>query len=219
MDDDLQDDSDVVTDITDEIEDFKNKIPMYSSRRPVGVSLVTEAKGFYCKPCGRFFLNKEKSDAHCRSEMHYKAFVKILNEKSVQAEEKKRKSSEENEEGNWKRRKVDDSENENNDEADEDSKNVKNGSELYDPADSFMSTDANDSTLDNTETEDNADKDEKMWEEVDKDLTEILDNSTETGTTPAVNTSIESKTVTPPASTKAKPTTRTSRGRKGKKSN
>lgn len=197
--------ADVITDITDDLEELKNRIPIYSSRRAVGGSLVKEASGFFCEPCGRFFLDKKKSEKHLRTQQHYDSFVKILNEKAEEAEDKKRKLKEEaeKEEGNWKRRKVDgvkeegdEDQNEENGEKDEENEeqteeneeggegkeskgaDAKEGDELYDPADSFMASDPNDVVMGSADAEQKK-EDDKVWQEVDKELDSILESKTE----------------------------------------
>lgn len=86
------------------MKDIKNRIPVYTSKRAVGVSLLKEATGYICKPCNRFFNDKETCNKHVRSKMHHENFVKILKEKITEKEaekeaEKKRKSETDQEEG------------------------------------------------------------------------------------------------------------------------
>lgn len=213
-DDDMPDDNDKILELEDELEDIKNRIPMYTSKRAVGTNLVTPATGYSCQPCGQFFLSKDRADKHCRSETHYKSFVKILNDKHAQSEDKKRKQEEENDEGNWKRRKINDSENENIDEQEgqegqDESKTEKDGNDLYDPADSFMSTDPNDVVFDSTAGSQNTTETDKVWDEVNKDLDDILDST--------VESEVQDTSVVKSTPTKPKPAARTPRGRRGRK--
>ncbi|GLV39329.1 hypothetical protein CBL_20418 [Carabus blaptoides fortunei] len=45
--------------------------------------------------CSRFFLTEEASQVHAQSSMHFNAFIKILNDKIAENEEKKRKTVDE----------------------------------------------------------------------------------------------------------------------------
>lgn len=106
--DELMDVADVVTDIIDDMEDLKNRIPTYTTRRSVGKSMLKKVEGFLCSHCQRFFTTEDKAEKHLRTERHFNNFMKLLKEKENEVEEKKRKAKEEAqiEEGNWKRRKV-----------------------------------------------------------------------------------------------------------------
>lgn len=201
-DNDEQEDPNALTDLTDDLTDLQMRIPSYKANRAVGLSLISPATGFFCKPCSRFFLTEEASQLHAQSRMHFNAFIKILNEKIAENEEKKRKTVDEDDEGNWKRRKVakDDDEKNDNDGsliADEEHKEEEeekkaDTSDLYDPADAFITTDPNDICLNTDdikqESVDTENEGEKVKTEPEVEEVKI---KTETSATPTKTTNVK----------------------------
>ncbi|KAL2743403.1 zinc finger protein on ecdysone puffs-like [Vespula maculifrons] len=194
-----------ITDISENLKDKKFKIPSYrycrQNQLSIGKSLVKEVQGYYCEKCRRFMLLSEDMNAHIRSITHYRNFVqevKSLTANTTNAESKetedietKRDNSSQNSEeyeGNWKRRKVAHSEDEDNGETKETQDNSNesssvqkktDGDEKYDPleADAESEEDENNETSGNNEqTTENVTNEqekktpvEKMWADIDND--------------------------------------------------
>ncbi|XP_015429920.1 PREDICTED: zinc finger protein on ecdysone puffs isoform X2 [Dufourea novaeangliae] len=114
-----------ITEITENLAEKKFKIPSYKYCRQnqisIGKSMVKEVEGFYCEKCRRFMLLADDMNAHLRSITHYRNFVQEVKsltssnestEKSADKSETNENATENNKEyeGNWKRRKVANSE-------------------------------------------------------------------------------------------------------------
>lgn len=113
------------------IGNLRFRVPKYNPDVAVGLSLLKKMTGQICRTCHRFFVNVEDAKTHCRTLLHYNNFVALVKEKAkvaeakekreAKAEAKKREGSLEktekaakrtedtttvDDEGNWKRRKV-----------------------------------------------------------------------------------------------------------------
>ncbi|XP_076248142.1 protein on ecdysone puffs [Calliopsis andreniformis] len=194
-----------ITDISENLSEKKFKIPSYKHCRQnqisIGKSMIKEVQGFYCEKCRRFMLLADDMNAHLRSITHYRNFVqevKSLTSNTEQnAEQKPTEKSETNEnaaendkdyEGNWKRRKVAHSENEDNGETKEAQENSNesgnaqkkaDGDEKYDPleADAESEEEENHGAENTSEqisqstpnAQDKKTPVDKMWADIDND--------------------------------------------------
>ncbi|XP_032676926.1 zinc finger protein on ecdysone puffs [Odontomachus brunneus] len=147
-----------ITDITENMNETKFKIPSYKYCRQkqigVGKSMIKEVQGFYCERCRRFMLLADDMNAHLRSITHYRNFladVKSLTSNAAAAESKETEQSEsekntaqasEEYDRNWKRRRTSHEEDENNDKPKEPQESTtdnastpkkSDGEEKYDP--------------------------------------------------------------------------------------
>ena len=65
--------------------DIESKVPRYKKTRPLGVSQIGKLECFVCNICHKYFDNEATCEIHSRTHMHYRSFVKLLNEKSLEA--------------------------------------------------------------------------------------------------------------------------------------
>ncbi|XP_076171007.1 protein on ecdysone puffs isoform X2 [Ptiloglossa arizonensis] len=194
-----------ITEITENLSEKKFKIPSYKYCRQnqisIGKSLVKEVQGFYCEKCRRFMLLAEDMNAHLRSITHYRNFVqevKSLTSNTENTEQKSTEKTESNEntsennkefEGNWKRRKVVHSEEEDNGETKEvqeenstenaNAQKKADGDEKYDPLEADAESEEeehheteniSEQTAQNTSnTQEKKTPVDKMWADIDND--------------------------------------------------
>lgn len=105
----LQNEDDTpVLELSDDMTNFQNRIPAYKKTRAVSKESLKPSSGFICDLCNKFFPSEEIAQAHLKSAKHYYAFVEAAKNKYKRAASDKA----EDDDGNWKRRKIDDSKNE-----------------------------------------------------------------------------------------------------------
>ncbi|KAK6629147.1 hypothetical protein RUM43_002964 [Polyplax serrata] len=98
----------------------------------VAEHFVIPQSGYFCKACKLFVMSSECVDVHCRTVSHYNNYIEVLKQEATKAQkaaeaegdsenDKRKSDSNEDNSGNWKRRKVDNKNNE------------VNGGKKYDP--------------------------------------------------------------------------------------
>ncbi|XP_020708477.2 zinc finger protein on ecdysone puffs isoform X2 [Athalia rosae] len=124
----LPESTEFLTDFVDNPADPRYKIPPFKQCRTnqiaVGKSMVKEVSGYHCAKCRRFMLTSDDMTAHLRGITHYRNFVLEIESQisklqsgeakstnDIERDPKIQKNNEEYE-GNWKRRKVAHSEDE-----------------------------------------------------------------------------------------------------------
>ncbi|XP_074115328.1 protein on ecdysone puffs isoform X2 [Cotesia typhae] len=78
-DDELPENTEYITDIKEDVDLTKYKIPSYKHCRQnqleMGASMVKKVEGFHCEKCRRFMLTEEDMKSHLRTVTHYRNFV------------------------------------------------------------------------------------------------------------------------------------------------
>ncbi|XP_008556677.1 zinc finger protein on ecdysone puffs [Microplitis demolitor] len=81
-DDELPENTEYITDIKEDVDLTKYKVPSYKYCRQnqlkIGASLVKEVQGYHCDKCRRFMLTEEDMNSHLRTVTHYRNFVSEL---------------------------------------------------------------------------------------------------------------------------------------------
>ncbi|XP_034938871.1 zinc finger protein on ecdysone puffs [Chelonus insularis] len=187
--DELPENTEYLTDIIEDMNMTKYKIPSFRYCRQnhlgLGASLVKEVQGYHCEKCRRFMLTVDDMNAHLRSITHYRNFVaevknltsttetnaeKLKEESEGQVEESK--ASEDDEGVECKRRKLDDSaadgsensikeESKENTQEDNTDASKKDGNEKYDPLEADGESEE-DERQQQQQGDDKADKDESI---------------------------------------------------------
>lgn len=96
-----------IMELDEPMDNLQNRIPAFKKGRQVGTKNLTEAKGFICELCHRFFESEELAQSHLKTEAHYHSFVSTLKKKAKRAAAEK--AEEENE---AKKRKIEEGEEE-----------------------------------------------------------------------------------------------------------
>ncbi|XP_067003468.1 zinc finger protein on ecdysone puffs isoform X2 [Anabrus simplex] len=196
------------------------RIPKYNPDVAIASNLVKNISGFTCRACRRFFVNEEDSQTHCRTLTHYNNYVTLLKMKlqaraaQQKREGKNKRNAEEkvDDEGNWKRRKVSDEKDDDEDgtQASEGSKGdeemkevtaeskkngvVSSGEEKYDPLEADAEAEAEGETKESDSKPAPAKaEEEKIWSEVDRDIGNLLETVDEEGDESEMNEQAENE--------------------------
>lgn len=119
-------DENPVLELDDDLSNLYNRVPVFSTSRPVGKKSLKPIEGFFCEICKRFLKNDSDSQVlkyriipckwnlrfiffqnHLKSERHYHEFVMAVKSKFRANVEKAGEDD-----GNWKRKKNADGEGE-----------------------------------------------------------------------------------------------------------
>ncbi|XP_076764468.1 protein on ecdysone puffs isoform X2 [Xylocopa sonorina] len=242
-----------ITDIVENLSEKKFKIPSYKYCRQnqvsIGKSMVKEVQGFYCEKCRRFMLLADDMSAHLRSITHYRNFVqevKALTTSTETTEQKPATKSEASEnaqesdkeyEGSWKRRKVANSEDENNAEVQEIQENSSestnaqkkpDGDEKYDPLEADAESEEEEAPRDventseqpspnvtSTSTPEKKTPVDKMWADIDNDNEAEIGNLIDDGEEKEQHAVDHEKPMTPKLERDPSPQIKPMRGRGG----
>lgn len=116
-------DKNPVLELSDDLANLQNRIPAYNNTRAISKSSLKSAEGFICEICNSFFASETMSQAHLKSEGHYYSFITAAKNKyKRQATEKA-----EGDEDECKRKKLDDSTSEPQNENEDIEKDTSNG--------------------------------------------------------------------------------------------
>jgi hypothetical protein len=64
--------------------EIENRVPRYKKTRSLGISQIGKLECFVCNICFKYFDSEATCEVHSRTHAHYRSFVKLLTEKSLE---------------------------------------------------------------------------------------------------------------------------------------